>query len=333
MAAASTFMHAREWTIERRRAELFHGILAEQPHYLVPSRLLRPSFSAPAGELYVNPDCWFSWQGQPPRAIATVYPLPAKFRQDFDMVWVYDRGLEMARPFWTGPRFRESIRDLQPRRRAERLKKSARDVLYCAGIVQVESAANESLSTWERTRKRCAKQWRERGYCAAEGLLHPFHVGSLRRYYRHLLRTGRMTLGDSGSPLRYVAHNESVAKFFHRQLAGAVHQVTGVPVKPSYVYVSSYQNGADLPIHTDRVQCEYSITMLVDHTPELTERSPCPLYLETARGTVPVHQHIGEALFYRGREIPHFRTRLPECMSSTSIFFHYVDATFKGSLD
>ena len=104
-------------------------------------------------------------------------------------------------------------------------------------------------------------------------------------------------------------------------------------VKPSYVYVSTYQNGVDFSVHTDRVQCEYSITMLIDHAPELKERSPWSLYLETPKGTVPIHQHIGESLFYRGREIPHYRTRLPNGMSSTSIFFHYVDVNFNGSLD
>lgn len=142
-----------------------------------------------------------------------------------------------------------------------------------------------------------------------------------------------MVLGDSGSPLRYVAHNEEVARFFHRQLTSVVSQIVGIAVMPSYAYVSCYQDGADLPIHTDRLQCEYSLTLLVDHSPEPTGRSPWPLFLEAGGRTVAIRQHLGETLFYRGREIAHYRTRLPDGWTSTSIFFHYVDRDFTGSLD
>ena len=110
-----------------------------------------------------------------------------------------------------------------------------------------------------------------------------------------------MTLGDSGSPLRYVAHNESVARFFHSQIATAVGAIAGAPVKPSYVYVSSYQGGADLPAHTDRAQCEYSVSLLLDYTPEPVDRSSWPLYLVTASGPVAIWQGIGDGLIYRGR--------------------------------
>ena len=62
------------------------------------------------------------------------------------------------------------------------------------------------------------------------GLIHPLHVAALRRYYRHRIRTGGMILGDDQSPKRYVAHNESVARFFHQQLTAAVTAIVGEPV-------------------------------------------------------------------------------------------------------
>lgn len=333
MAAASTWIDPQQWSVERRRAELFHCMLAEQPHYLVPSRLLREVPEASAGDLVVNPNCWFSWQGPPGRDIARALPMPVKLRQDLDMIWVFDSELQTARPFWIGPRFRSLLSELRPGEPAPELRKGVRRLLCLAGVLVSARAKRQEGNAWRATRSRCAAQWQEQGYTAAEHLLHPFHLGSLRRYYRHLLRTGGMTLGDSGSARRYVAHNESVATFFHRQLTHVMSQIAGVPVKPSYVYVSCYQNSAELPSHTDRMQCEYSITMLIDQTPEPNGRSSWPLYLEAQGGRVGIRQHIGEALFYRGREIPHYRTRLPEGMTSTSIFFHYVDINFAHSLD
>jgi len=56
------------------------------------------------------------------------------------------------------------------------------------------------------------------------------------------------------------------------------------------------------------------------------------LHLETSRGPVRVEQALGDALLYRGCELPHYRDPLPDGQISTSIFLHYVRADFLGSL-
>lgn len=178
-----------------------------------------------------------------------------------------------------------------------------------------------------------AADFRARGYVAVERIIHPLHLGALRIHTRRLLRTGAMKLGDSGDPRRYVAHNEPIARRFHERLTGVVARIAGVPVKPSYVYIAAYQGGAELRAHTDRPQCEYSISLLVDFTPEPVGESPWPLLLDTEEGTVAIHQRLGDALVYRGRRFPHRRARLSSEMTSTSILFHYVDVDFSGSLD
>ena len=55
-----------------------------------------------------------------------------------------------------------------------------------------------------------------------DGLIHAFHVAALRRYYRYQIRSGALQLGDRQNPLRYVAHNEPVARFFHQQIAATL---------------------------------------------------------------------------------------------------------------
>lgn len=164
-------------------------------------------------------------------------------------------------------------------------------------------------------------------------MIHPFHVAALRRYYRHRVRTGGMVLGDGQSSRRYVAHNDGVARFFQHQLTAAMSAVAGEAVKPSYVYVASYQGGARLDVHTDRVQCEFSITFCLDYAPEPQLATPWPLKLHTKSGIVTVYQAIGDALLYRGRSVPHSRDTLRQGQTSTSIFFHYVREGFSGTLD
>jgi hypothetical protein len=173
----------------------------------------------------------------------------------------------------------------------------------------------------------------ENGWGVLRGLIPPLHLGCLRRWYRRFIRLGQIPLGDAQSARRYARHNEAVARYFHQQLAVAVSRATGRPVRPSYVYFASYQGGAQLPAHVDRAQCEYTLSLLVDFTPEPELEAPWPLHLQTRMADIEVYQAIGDALLYRGREIPHSRGELASECTSTSLFLHYVDADFDGALD
>ena len=155
----------------------------------------------------------------------------------------------------------------------------------------------------------------------------------MRRYYRHLIRTGAIRLGDKQSPRRYVAYNEPVARFFHQDVTATLGALAGEPLKPSYVYMASYLGGAELKKHTDREQCDFSVTLCLDYAPEPRVATPWPVQLHKKSGTVKVFQAIGDALLYRGCQLPHSREPLPEGHTSTSIFFHYVREDFTGSLD
>jgi hypothetical protein len=164
-------------------------------------------------------------------------------------------------------------------------------------------------------------------------VLHPFQVSALRRYFRHLVRKGALRLGDSQSSRRFIAHNEVVLRFFHQQLTATVSAVAGEKVKPSYVYLGAYLGGAILEKHTDRAQCDFSLTFCLDYSPEPKLETPWPVQLHSESGTVTVFQAIGDGLFYRGCRVPHSRKALPQGHSSTSIFFHYVREEFDGPLD
>jgi len=213
------------------------------------------------------------------------------------------------------------------------LSASARRALTLANVLVPDDYESHRRKQWEETVLATTSKFQQRGYAAVGRLIHPFHVSALRRYSRHQVRTGRFELGDSQSPVRYVAYDDPVARFFHHQLASAVSALAGEPVKPSYVYLASYQPGAMLEKHTDREQCEFSITFCVDYSPEPRNATPWPLELHTQSGIVRVYQAIGDALLYRGRQIPHSRTPLPAGHTSTSIFFHYVRKDFAGGLD
>jgi hypothetical protein len=204
--------------------------------------------------------------------------------------------------------------------------------LIGAEILVPEGSAAREKMIWQRR----VDAWRERaarGYVLMDGLLHPYHLGALRRYFRERIRRGHFPLGDGQSARRYAKHNDPVAQFFHAELTDVVSRVTGVAVKPSYVYFASYEEGADLFFHVDREQCEFSLTMCIDASPEPARESAWPIHLATEGGIVSIAQSIGDALLYRGRTIPHYRDALPRGHTYSALFFHYVPKAYLGPLD
>jgi hypothetical protein len=211
--------------------------------------------------------------------------------------------------------------------------RDALSVLAGAGILTTADYADRRLAEWAEVVRKGAQQFRERGYVPLGNLIHPFNLASLRRYYRHAVRRGAIPLGDVQSARRYATHNESVARFFHQQIANAVSAVVGEAIKPSYVYLASYLSGADLKKHIDREQCEFSVTLCLDFSPEPELATSWPIRLDTAEGAVTVYQALGDGLVYRGTKVPHYRDVLAEGHTSTSIFFHYVPADFSRPLE
>lgn len=313
-------------------SSLFYCLLDEQPTHLTPQRLSKTNVNGSNSELIVNPRSHFSRAGEFPAEHPADWGDLEKFALQHEIIWVPSPSSDTLIPFWLGSRLRPWLArsgpgDPEP----PGLPEWARWILCNAGILVHPDEQARERKTWDNALSHCGQAFR-RGYVPLGRLIHPFHLAALRRYYRQLIRRGKAGWDDN-SPLRYGLHNDPVARLFHRSLTALVSDIAGERVKPSYVYVASYQGGASLRKHADREQCEYSITFCLDYSPEPRAHTPWPLFLETSTGTVKVYQALGDSLLYRGREIPHYRHRLPERSTSTSIFFHYVREDFSGSLD
>jgi len=308
----------------------FRCVLDEQPGYLVPRRLLDADIASRSLlKLHVNPRCWFDGEAEMPVTFAGTDPDPSGMA---GMVWIRDSVTSGRTPFWLGARYRALLAGARPGGAAPRdLAADVRAVLTCAGVLVDAEYETRRRNRWTEQVALAARRF-VYGYAPLTGLVHPYLLGALRLYYRRMVRIGAFKLGDRRTERRFAAHNEPTASFLHHQLTDTVSAVSGQPVKPSYVYFAAYQSGAELASHVDRAQCEFSITFLVDCTPEPERESPWPLYLDTPHGTVTVFQCLGDGLLYKGRELSHYRKRLADGCTSTSIFFHYVPQDFKGPL-
>ena len=315
----------------------FHCVLDELPLHLIPQRQLESQcwwLNFSPERLAFNPQCSVLPAGQVPAELEAHRHLVKNFNLQGTVAWVREPATGSLNPFWLGPRLEAVVSRLFAGEAVPRLGSSRRPLFVGgAGILIPERYAERRRAEWAEVVSKSSAYFREHGYVPLGHLIHPFNLAALRRYYRHAIRRGNIRLGDEQSSRRYVAHNESVARFFHHQIANAVSAIVGEAVKPSYVYLGSYLSGAELKKHTDRPQCEFSVTLCLDFSPEPDLATSWPIRLDTRGGAVKVYQALGDGLVYRGTKVPHYRHALAEGYTSTSIFFHYVAEDFSGSLE
>ena len=166
-------------------------------------------------------------------------------------------------------------------------------------------------------------------YLALPGLLSGPDTALVASYYRALIEAGWMA--PATNPVRWVIGNEPVGRALLRQFRRIVEAIVGHPLRDSYSFTAEYLPGAVLPMHIDRLQCEYTISLLLDYHPLPADaRSPWPLDVETSpEGPIlQFHQAPGEGILLKGRELRHGRPAVLEQDRCLVIMLHYVDDDF-----
>lgn len=155
----------------------------------------------------------------------------------------------------------------------------------------------------------------------------------LRRWYG-LLFDQRWTREDEGPGSRRVIHNDPVGRAVLTGFTPWASALAGTALEPTYSFAAEYQPGNALPRHTDRSQCEYTVSLFIEHLPGGGERDcPWPIVLCTPGGELSVRQPLCGGPMFRGRELPHYRAPLGEGERSRHLFLHYVRSGFAGARD
>jgi PKHD-type hydroxylase len=97
--------------------------------------------------------------------------------------------------------------------------------------------------------------------------------------------------------------------------------ICGEDVLPTYSYARIYKKGATLPRHTDRDECEVSVTV------NLSQDQIWHLCVEKPDGEhITAHLNPGDAIMYKGCDAPHWRQGEFTGNTYTQLFLHYVKA-------
>ena len=307
--------------------ERYYCVLDEQPDLLVPPRVLAPYAGLDtASPMIVNPRCWMGWHGTLPAALAPAAVSPDQLFDIPWIIWVDDPDRGTLWPYWLGAGFADLLQHFVPGQSYEGdLPAEAVAALRLADILTTPDAPARRRRAWADAAAAGAAQL-EAGYVQLSDLLPPAHIGALRRYYRHHTRVGTFAFGDGQTQARYVSYDEPMTRYVHHQLTRTVSDLVRRVIVPSYSYLAFYQGGATLDAHTDRDECEYTLSLSIDATPDPTTHGAWPLNLMTSEGPRSVVLGIGDGLLFRGREFPHWRDRLPEGYTASSVLFHFVDA-------
>ncbi len=288
----------------------------------------------PPDDLMVNPTMLFegfdlakfrSWAGE--RNLSPYLP----------SVWITDTTTGLRSGYWLESGQAIDVGRLTPGEAPILdLEPTLRSKLLAAQVIV--SASRFELKNRE-TRIRVAEtsqSFLSAGYSIFRNVIPKAQIGALQNFYREFEREGFMTLGDGQVARRFVAPREPLAGTIHQDLAELICKIAGVPVKPTYCYVASYLEGASLSPHVDRPQCEYSFSLQVDYQPEQHGGiSPWPLYFSDTERSYERSANLsnGDCVAYKGCDLVHYRNELPPGHRSTSLFLHYVPASFQGSLD
>ncbi len=108
----------------------------------------------------------------------------------------------------------------------------------------------------------------------------------------------------------------------HDEILPHLKKVSGKNLLKTFNYCRLYQPGETLERHTDRDSCEYSITLTLGF-----EGKPWPFFIEDKKGfEKEILASVGDVIFYKGIERPHWRNSYKEGKWQAQVFFHYVDA-------
>ncbi len=173
------------------------------------------------------------------------------------------------------------------------------------------------------------------GFVVIEDCLSSRMIRLVTAHYEAQIESGAASLSQ-GHVDRRQMHNDPAGRVVQRALLPAVEDLVGAPLKPSYSYASLYREGAALPVHTDRPQCQFTLSLLIDHRPAPADGiSPWALRIYPRHDAEPLDlfQRIGGGVLFRGRELAHGRPALPTDQTCWTLLAHYVDIDFEGTLD
>lgn len=299
--------------------------IAQQPLFMPalnqPPGLIPELGKLPAS-LQWNPNYYFQTEAEPPPELHEQLAGWQYLPQQRPLLWVKPPEQTSWFPLWlTTAQIQQLEHSFQ--HPPEKLSSEARTLLYQAGLL-----IPTELSTFFTTEAKTFLA--QNHYLVLRKLLPPLQLGALRTYLRQLHQQGFFQRGDLLVQEREYIHNDPVIRFLQQQIFRHLQPLFSQAVKPSYTYLTLYPPGVSMVKHTDREQCAWNMSLVLDMETLVPTENSWPLYLQTAQGQQAIHLNLGDAVLYPGYHMPHWRE--PADQAVAVALFHFVAEDYSGAL-
>ncbi|WP_434030664.1 DUF6817 domain-containing protein [[Pseudomonas] boreopolis] len=165
-----------------------------------------------------------------------------------------------------------------------------------------------------------AQLFAQRGYLVIRNLLSRRFMEVALRYYLSYLKVGSYYGVDERTQAldRYA---DAFGEALFPEIQPVIEQRIGKKLLPTYSFARIYTTESRLSRHVDRGACEISATLTVGF------KSPVlwPIFVHQGGRDIGIDLDVGDALIYRGMDLPHWREPLDSGFWC-QLFFHFVDA-------
>ncbi|HEY9840295.1 MAG: hypothetical protein ACAI44_18810 [Candidatus Sericytochromatia bacterium] len=278
----------------------------------------------PDEPLVLNPSLCEQVEAAPPAHLAAQLPGWEQMSGRRPLLWLRTPLSQIWLPLWLPPQVREQMA------KGGELDAGLQASLYQAGVLIPASQADWGGPGRTAHIAGLRRQLQQQEYLSLRQVLPQAHLRALSAYVRTLASEGFFQKGDPMVPERNGIHNEPLMRFLHLQITPFLQEILGEPIRASYAFLADYQPGAVLRKHTDRSQCDWNLSLVLDMQPQGSP--PWPFYLENAAGTAKIELGVGDLVFYSGTRNPHWREQLPAGQVATVVFFHFVSPGYSGTL-
>ena len=143
-------------------------------------------------------------------------------------------------------------------------------------------------------------------------------------YFKNTITNDKFQFGDKQSQ-RYKAYDDLMSRIMQYECLPIIEKITKKKLKPTYTYFSGYAKDADLPPHTDRPECAFTVSFLVAKP----EGTTWPIYVDKKKQPIkykgryrdyvikdnikdctPVDCDAGGLMCFQGTDHVHFREKL-----------------------
>ena len=168
-------------------------------------------------------------------------------------------------------------------------------------------------------------QFQKKGFEVRKKYIPSFFSIYLRNYFTLRAQNDPSLSGDSQAPNSHCVYGDPAFEMVMAMSTQDIENIVDKNLVPQYTYARIYLNGSDLKIHSDRPECEYSVSLSLGGEYE----KPWPIWIKDYAGKsheVPLDE--GDMVVYHGTELEHWREKFEGNMQY-QLFMHYVDSQGK----